>query len=94
MSVRYSAAVDLSDSLLADMFVPLVAEEDVLTNHPDVSSNVTDVKSKQSENASLPMLVTEFPIVTEVSPVQPEKTEPPMLVTESGITTEVRAISP
>ena len=47
MSVRYSAAVDLSDRLPADMSVPLVADEDVFTNHPDVSSNVTDVKPVQ-----------------------------------------------
>ena len=44
---RYSAAVDLSDRLSADMSVPLVAEEDPLTNHPDVSANVTDVKPLQ-----------------------------------------------
>lgn len=37
----------LSDSLPADMSVPLVAEESRLTNHPDVSSNVTDVKPVQ-----------------------------------------------
>ena len=58
------------DSLSADISVPLVAEEYGLTNHPDVSSNVTDVKPVQPLNAEFPMLVTPAPMVTDVKPLQ------------------------
>ena len=59
---------------------------------PDSTSIV--VRPEQSENAELPMLVTEFGIVTLVKLEQPEKAEPPMLVTELPIVTLVRPEQP
>jgi hypothetical protein len=46
---------------------------------------VTLVRTLQSMNAFIPMLVTPFPIVTLVSELQPQNAFHPMLVTLFGI---------
>ena len=46
---------------------------------------VTDCKDEHSENALLPMLVTESGMVTDCKDSQPANALPPMLVTESGM---------
>ena len=51
--------------------------------------NTTDVSPLQSENALLPIEVTELGMVTDVSPLQHENAELPIEVTELGMVTDV-----
>ena len=50
---------------------------------------VTEVRPEQPLKASLPIVMTELPMMTEVRPEQPQKALSPIEVTEAGIIIEV-----
>lgn len=63
--------MDGFDKLLLESEVPPVAVLLVARYHPAVFSNVTDVNPLQPAKATIPMLVTLFPMVTDVKPLHP-----------------------
>ena len=58
MVVKYFAAVDLLESVLAEMLVTFVTEEFSKYHEPDVFLKVTLVSLVQDKNAHAPILFT------------------------------------